>query len=298
MNRWSSSLAAVTVAAAWTLCVAAPPAGSSDVPEGAARAARAVRAVSPEPSAAAEGAFLGAYAPIEQPDEGAAARGREIMRGGRYLEEYTELSNALLAIPQDITVRAAQCGHANASYQQRRIVLCYEYAAERERIFTEANAEKDATAPGSTHDPVLADVEGAMLGTYFHELGHAVIDVYDLPTTGNEEDAADELAVLLLLAVDPSGDTTRSTLWAKKLAAREEAGATPDYSDEHALSGQRYYNQLCMLYGSDQVKYAWIVSEEWLPERRAGRCDGEYQQALHSWGQHLAGHWKKQPPQE
>lgn len=34
------------------------------------------------------------------------------MRGGRYLEKYTALSNALLALPQDITVRAAQCGDA------------------------------------------------------------------------------------------------------------------------------------------------------------------------------------------
>ncbi|MFF3019354.1 DUF4344 domain-containing metallopeptidase [Streptomyces sp. NPDC057939] len=295
MNRWSTSLAAVSVAAAWTLCVVAPPATSSDVP---ADTARAVRAVTPEPSATTGGEFLGEYAPIRRPDGGAAARGQEIMRGGRYLERFTALSNALLNVPQDISVLAVQCGADNAFYRNRQILLCYEYAAERERAFTEANAETDATAPGATHDPVLDDVAGAVLGTYFHELGHAVIDVHDLPSTGNEEDAADELAVLLLLAVDPSGDTTRSTLWAQKLAAREEAGTTPDHSDEHALSGQRYYNQLCLLYGSDQVEYAWIVSDEWLPKQRAYRCDREYRQAVSSWETHLSTHWKKQPPEE
>ncbi|MET9609723.1 DUF4344 domain-containing metallopeptidase [Streptomyces sp. NPDC006512] len=285
MNRWSTSLAAVAAAAAWSLCAVAPPAAAS------------VRAVTPEPSASAEGAFRGEYAPITRRDGGAAARGREIMEGGEYLEKYVALSNARLTLPTDIVVRAVQCGQANAFYQHPYINLCYEYAAQRERMFTEANAEVDAADPGATHDPVLADVAGAMLGTYFHELGHAVIHVYDLPFTGNEEDAADELAVLLLLAVDPSGDTTRSTLWAKKLEARREAAGTPDYSDEHALSAQRYYNQLCMLYGSDQVKYAWVVSDEWLPKHRAYRCEEEFEQANSSWGKHLAAHWKGRPPE-
>ena len=36
-------------------------------------------------------------------------------------------------------------------------------------------------------------MRGVTVSTFFHELGHALIDAWDLPITGREEDAADQL---------------------------------------------------------------------------------------------------------
>ena len=48
--------------------------------------------------------------------------------------------------------------------------------------------------------------DGAMVVFFFHELGHCLIDVWDLPTTGREEDAVDQLAMFVLLDGTPEGE--------------------------------------------------------------------------------------------
>ncbi|EAQ14442.1 putative metallopeptidase DUF4344 [Maritimibacter alkaliphilus HTCC2654] len=45
---------------------------------------------------------------------------------------------------------------------------------------------------------VEAFVESNILATLYHELGHALIDIQDVPIFGQEEDAADVLSILLV----------------------------------------------------------------------------------------------------
>lgn len=49
-----------------------------------------------------------------------------------------------------------------------------------------------------TSEDTLAFVEGNLLGIFYHELGHALIDILDLPIFGQEEDAADVLSIFLI----------------------------------------------------------------------------------------------------
>ncbi|MDZ7908145.1 MAG: DUF4344 domain-containing metallopeptidase [Gemmobacter sp.] len=132
-------------------------------------------------------------------------------------------------------------------------------------------------------------VEGNLIGTFYHELGHALIDVLDLPVLGQEEDAADTLAVVLI-----------NDLWEKEDA--EWLGrATADYyyytvdwsgaaADETAWWGvhgpdeQRYYNHVCLFYGTDPAGLADLATEYELPEDRAEGCAEEFQLASDSWG--------------
>ena len=65
--------------------------------------------------------------------------------------------------------------------------------------------------PDRLHVIVNAWIGAALATTaavFFHEMGHAVTSLYDLPTLGKEEDAADQLsAVLLLTERDPELQT-------------------------------------------------------------------------------------------
>jgi len=58
------------------------------------------------------------------------------------------------------------------------------------------------------------------------------------------------------------------------------------------LSEQRFYNSLCMLYGSNTAKYENIVTQGYLPKERAVRCETEYQKTVDSWVSLLAP-WRK-----
>ncbi len=49
-----------------------------------------------------------------------------------------------------------------------------------------------------TDEATLAYVESNLLGIFYHELGHALIDILGLPIFGQEEDAADVLSIFLI----------------------------------------------------------------------------------------------------
>lgn len=139
------------------------------------------------------------------------------------------------------------------------------------------------------------NVVGFTNGALFHELGHGLISLYNLPTTGKEEDAVDQLSVFLLSSSDEKHRNyiVDSINAYGALATLEEANedATDrlgQYADEHSLSSQRFYNWACWLYGSDTKAYASVVESDdnpdgVLPPERAERCKGEFDQLSHSW---------------
>ncbi len=73
---------------------------------------------------------------------------------------------------------------ANAFYDPSgpQIKICYELLEQYEKEFKTISK-----------DPKEVDdmVEDTLVQTLFHELGHCLIDQWDLPATGREEDAVD-----------------------------------------------------------------------------------------------------------
>jgi len=53
--------------------------------------------------------------------------------------------------------------------------------------------------------------------------------------------------------------------------------------DEHSFSKTRFYDMICLVYGSDTKKYAGMVGDDGLPKARAARCSTEYQRADKAW---------------
>ena len=106
------------------------------------------------------------------------------IRESKTLEKAADKLNRSLSLPHDIALRAKDCNTANAFYNPRdhSITMCYELMEYFYRIFKRAG-DSDAKAK--------LRMNRATTFIFLHELGHALIDGYQLPITANEEDAAD-----------------------------------------------------------------------------------------------------------
>lgn len=207
----------------------------------------------------------------KQPNKAMPKEDRDILQG------IADALNGFIALPRNVYLNFDECGEANAFYSPgtSEITICYELIGQFESEFKKVS--KDPAA-------VEAMVDDTLVQTLFHELGHCLIDVWDLPATGREEDAVDQLATIIMLDGTPEGQ--RSTINAAlefKIASAEQTKDDLLFWDEHSFSQTRFYDMLCLVYGSDPKKNAGLVGPDLLPQERARRCPAEYQRANHAW---------------
>ncbi|MGH7782383.1 MAG: DUF4344 domain-containing metallopeptidase [Candidatus Binatia bacterium] len=210
------------------------------------------------------------------------------VRQERLLEKGADALNRALILPTNIMLRTKDCnGEVNAFYNpdDDSITVCYELMEHFFKVFKSA---------GSSDDVAYQKMFDAVRFVFLHEVGHALIDQYKLPIMGNEEDAADRCSAFINLT--ELGDSGVKAVFAAADAFAIESkmtqGKDRNMSDEHLLSEQRFYNSLCMIYGSDTSKYENIVTQGYLPKERAVRCETEYQKTVDSWVSLLAP-WRK-----
>jgi hypothetical protein len=107
-----------------------------------------------------------------------------------------------------------------------------------------------------------------------HESAHARIDVNDLAFTGCEEDAADQLATLVLLG--DGGDVEAALHGAAWFYMRALRGVPTEAWDEHALDEQPFFNVVCWIYGGTPSMREELLAAPWsLPPSRAEGCPDE-----------------------
>ncbi len=129
-----------------------------------------------------------------------------------------------------------------------------------------------------------------VLAIFYHELGHALIDIRRLPIFGQEEDAADVASVMLMHGLYDE-DTAQAMVMSTAdvfLAEAENDGGDIAFWDTHGANEQRYYNTICVFLGGNfdaRVEMAEVMG---LPEDRAEWCETEFNQADFSWGNALA----------
>ena len=195
----------------------------------------------------------------------------------KLLTNAAEQLNRSLSLPHDITLRTKDCKEVNAYYDSRdhSVTMCYELM---EYFF------KTFKSDGREDEEAYEKMFSAVRFVFLHEIGHALIDGYKLPIMGGEEDAADRCSAFINLK--ELGDEGVEAVFAASEAfaiESERATGKRNLADEHLLSEQRFYNSLCMLYGSNPSKYSRILSEGILPKERAVRCPTEYQKTVDSW---------------
>lgn len=233
-----------------------------------------------------KGAFKHVYAPVSN---AANTTRRDQAQKGRVLETISTMLNLQLAIPVDVTIALTECGVANAFYdpETRQISMCYELLDHFYKVFA-PHVESELELQRSVY--------GATVFVFFHELGHALINVLDLPAVGREEDAADQLSTVILTNGGEEGETAVINGANSFILEGQSADMQRlPFWDEHSLGPQRFFNLLCWVYGHDPEKYGYLVNQN-LPQERAVRCPGEYAQIAKSWYRLLAPHMKNKPP--
>ncbi len=149
-----------------------------------------------------------------------------------------------------------------------------------------------AAAERVTEQEIDAFVGANLIGIFYHELGHALIDLQDLPIFGQEEDAADVLSILLIDALYEEGAARDMAALATygfmaEAVARDAEGAGIAWWDVHGPDEQRSYNTICLFYGANPEMRADMADEFELPKERRAYCPDEFQQAADSWGDAL-----------
>lgn len=193
------------------------------------------------------------------------------LRKRQVLEELSMFLSPL-RLPRVLRVRTMTCGQPNAYYVPREwaINLCYEYYEHMEAI-----APGNAPAPqGYTREEVVV---GGFIDAIFHELGHALFDILDIPVFGREEDAADQLSAFLMLQFGK--DVARTTIKgaAYTYLVSKNPRTRTAFADEHGTAGQRFFNYVCLAYGGEPDAFREYADKGILPKTRAEGCAREYQ---------------------
>jgi len=208
----------------------------------------------------------------------------------QYFENQVEYLNQNFRLPYDVEIVAMECNEANAFYdwETKQIIICYEFidiVYEDFVIYLE-----NEIANNQITDEDLDDASYSVIDfVFYHELAHALIDVYQLPITGLEENAADQFATYFQLLTEDDenveGILSQDLLynvgtWFYIQTLYENE---PVYWDTHNLDIQRFYNISCYAYGQNPEYNQDLIEEEWLPEERAINCEYEYAVLEDSW---------------
>lgn len=142
---------------------------------------------------------------------------------------------------------------------------------------------------GSAHAQSAEDdfVEANILSVFYHELGHALIDVMQLPVFGQEEDAADTASVLLIDMIfreEAAQGIAKDAALGFAAEAELSEGYETAWWSQHGADLQRFYNLVCLFYGADPDLRDDFAEDMGLPEGRAETCPEEFELANESWG--------------
>lgn len=131
----------------------------------------------------------------------------------------------------------------------------------------------------------------------YHEIGHMVVHQFNLPVLGKEEDAADALAVILLLNDRTDEVESYNTLidssdgwYFNAVKSTGEGVEGLSYYDDHSLSIQRAYAMACMMVGYDAKDYAQVAEAYEFDADQVESCAGTYEQTRDAWAALLTPH--------
>lgn len=166
--------------------------------------------------------------------------------------------------------------------------------------------------PALAQEPTDEDRELAMefamhdaIFTMYHETGHLLVHELGLPVLGKEEDAADALAVILILKYTEDEIERFNTLidaadgwYFNAENSTGEGIADLSYYDDHSLDIQRAYAMVCMMVGADPDEFGEIADIYEMDQDRQDACAGVYEQAETSWLTVLDPHFAAEPGEE
>ena len=250
-----------------TLCLVVAGCGGDDNSGGTTTAARKP----PKPT----GKIRVVYDP---PQSGAEREAKTILSAGG-LDGVAKGFTHSFKLPRDVTFHAAN-GNEGPNYnpQTRTVTMSYGFAEYVGQLLLANKLVQNESDLGKQ----WAAINDFIL---VHEWAHALIDLYDLPVLGKEEDAADALAAVFMTRFVQGGAEYAfdAAQFFDALSARQRKLAPSDYWDEHSLDKQRAYSIVCWVAGANDHDYKVIEEAGILGEDRLRNCPAEYEQRVKSW---------------
>jgi len=237
----------------------------------------------PPANAAAKAKVEVTYLPADSP---VSENGLLKLKEWNYLEAIAEAVETSIRLSKPLSLVGQPCGEPNALYvregsDRRSIVICYELV---DLIVQQAEKAKGPDRRKKLPEESRALLAfGAVTFVTLHEMGHALIDILDLPITGREEDVADQIATFLSLHDLKDEEDHELALWTvvggswffDMLSGQR---LHSNLADEHSLDEQRLYNVACWTYGSDPRRYAGLGPWFKGASDRLLRCEAEHAQ--------------------
>jgi len=197
-----------------------------------------------------------------------------------------------LRLPEELTVKTAECGKVDAWYRRESskptVTICYELL---KSILD--SLPKETTAAGITPDDAKI---GQVLWLTLHEVGHATFDIFKVAIFGHEEDAADNFATYVMLQFAEARQLIGGAAWAWS-AYMHDYKRNPvvqvrlaGFASDHGQPQERFYNLLCLAFGSDPALFADLTQEGYLPPTRAGNCRFEYLKMAEAFHKEITPH--------
>ncbi|BDU40545.1 DUF4344 domain-containing metallopeptidase [Vibrio nigripulchritudo] len=166
------------------------------------------------------------------------------------------------------------------------VQMPYFFVSEAQNYFAKNSYEKKY---GKTAEQGAIDT---VLHTLLHELGHAYIADKQIPVLGKEEDAVDNLATIVMIEyVENGADAAISAadMFDFETEGQPDHYQLVEYAGEHSFNLQRYFQTLCLVYGSDPEKFAGLLDEigKDYREEREGYCEYNYNTISTNWHTYL-----------
>jgi hypothetical protein len=199
--------------------------------------------------------------------------------------------DGVFRFPRPLPIKVKECGVVNCFYSpsDHSITVCHEFWDDTLALFKKTGAD-DAKATELAR--------GAVMFAFFHEFGHALVGEFGLPITGKGEDAADEIATIILGQAKEFGRKSAMAGAAWFAAMMADPNHHNIFWDEHSFDEQRVVSIMCLLYGSDQKQYEPAMESLKIPKSRLARCVRDYKDRFTAWNKLLdphARHEQKKP---
>ena len=220
---------------------------------------------------------------------------KEWIQEVEYFETQIQFLNSNFRLPYDVEIIVEECNEENAfyDYQAKQIIMCYEFF---DGVFDDFVTFYDTGGVEYTDDDLSMANLDVVDWIFYHEVGHAFVDIYLLPITGLEENVVDQFASYIMLVETDFGGDENTEYWIQDIMynvgtwflIQATSGYENVYWDVHNLDIQRFYNVSCYAYGSNPEYNYDLITDGWLPQERANNCEYEYSVLEDSWTRLLA----------
>ena len=222
----------------------------------------------------------------EPPDETLEPYANLLMESGVMEEVVTDLENTF-QLPQPILIRFTS-GKPGPLYYQGVINMTYEFLLSNHEIIA-------ATGYAETEDELVLTLLNLVEFVLYHEVGHALVDMLDLPVLGKEEDAVDGFAAVVASAFDLDVVAlTAADIFNLNTSIQVSNEISPAaFWDSHSLDQQRMYSIICMIYGSNPNAYSSLLNDVGMPSEKEAECVYSFQETSRNWIRLIADYIKQ-----